>query len=75
MDREVSSFKSQWMEELLRVVHSKVTSMDQEAIETNSQKLRWIENAITTIEKGRSRSSIDSLVVERYREAVKIAQK
>ena len=30
---------------------------------------------ITAIEKGSSRGSIDSLAVERYREAVKIAQK
>ena len=30
---------------------------------------------IATIEKGRSRSSIGSLVVKRYQEAVKIAQK
>ena len=49
--------------------------MDREAIKTNSQKLRWIEIAITAIKKGRSRGSIDSLAIERYREAVEIAQK
>ena len=49
--------------------------MDREAIKTNSQKLRWIEIAITAIKKGRSRGSIDSLAIERYREAVEVAQK
>ena len=49
--------------------------MDQEAIKKNSQKLRWIEIAITVVEKGRSRGLIDSLAVERYGEAVEIAQK
>ena len=49
--------------------------MNRETIETNSQKLRWIKIAITAVEKGRSRGSIDSLTVERYREAIKIAQK
>ena len=28
--------------------------MDLEAIETNSQKLRWIDIALTAVEKGRS---------------------
>ena len=76
------------IEELSRGVHNKETSMDRkaiehletfsmdrEAIETNSQKLWWIEIAITTIEKGKSRGSIDSLAVERFRDAVEIAQK
>ena len=49
--------------------------MDREAIETNSQNFRWIEIAIIAIEKGRSKGSINSLAVERYREAVEIAQK
>ena len=47
--------------------------MDREAIETISQKPRWIEITITAVEKGSSRGSIDSLDVKRYREAVKIA--
>ena len=47
--------------------------MDREAIETNSQKPRWIENAITAIKKGSSRGSIDSLAVERCLVAVEIA--
>ena len=42
----------------------------QDAIETNSQKLRWIENAITAIEKGRSKGLINSLAVERCLEAI-----
>ena len=45
-----------------------------EAIEPNSQKLRWIEIVITAVEKGRSRGSIDSLAIERYRETVETAQ-
>ena len=49
--------------------------MDREAIETNSQNFRWIEIAIIAIEKGRSKGSINSLAVERYWEAVEIAQK
>ena len=47
--------------------------MDRESVEQKSQNPRWIENVITVIEKRRSRGSIDSLVVKRYREAVKIA--
>ena len=49
--------------------------MDQEAIETKSQKPRWIKIAITAIKKRSSKGLIDSLAVERYREAVEIAQK
>ena len=49
--------------------------MDREAIETNSQKSRWIEIAIIAIEKGSSKGSIDSLAVEGCLVAVKIAQK
>ena len=49
--------------------------MDREAIKTNSQKPRWIEIAITAIEKGSSRGLIDSLAVKRCPAAVKIAQK
>ena len=44
--------------------------MDQEAIKTNSQKLCWIKIAITAVEKGRSRGSIDSPAVERYGEVI-----
>ena len=43
------------------------------AIEIESQESRWIEIAITAIEKRSSRGSIDSLAVERYQEAVEIA--
>ena len=38
--------------------------MDQEAVETNSQKSRWIKIVITTIEKGSSIGSTDSLAIE-----------
>ena len=41
-----------------------------EAIETSSRKLWWIEIALTSIEKGRSRGSIDSPAVERYGEVI-----
>ena len=44
--------------------------MDQEAIETNSKKPRWIEIVITAIEKGSSIGSTDSLAIERYQDAV-----
>ena len=37
----------------------------QEAIELDSQKPRWIEITITTIEKKSLRGSIDSLAIER----------
>ena len=47
--------------------------MDREAVEPDSQQPQWIKIAITTIEKGSSRGSIDSLAVERYQEAVEIA--
>ena len=61
----MSRYKSRQME-VSRGVHNKVTSMDREAIETNSQKFRWIKIAIIAVEKGRSRGSIDSLVFKRY---------
>ena len=48
--------------------------MDQESVETNSQKLQWIEIALTFVEKEKSEVSIDSLAVESYREVVEIAQ-
>ena len=57
------------------IKETKTFSMDQEAIETNSQKSRWIKIAIIAIEKGSSRGSIDSLAVERCPAAVEIAQK
>ena len=34
--------------------------MDRESIETNSRKLRWIEIALTSVEKGRSKILMDS---------------
>ena len=70
----------QWIESLSRIYLLDKKFLDesricQEAIETNSQKLRWIEITITAVEKGRSRGSKDSLAVERYQEAVEIVQK
>ena len=72
------------IEMLSRGVHNKRTSMDreaieytetslmdQEAIETKSQKPRWFEIAITTIKKRNSKGLIDSLAVKRYRDCLK----
>ena len=79
--RKVSTTKwPQWIEKLSSIYQVYRNILDgsrscQKAIETNSQKLRWIEIAITVVEKGRSRGSIDSLIIERYREAIEIAQK
>ena len=39
-----------------------------------SQMLWWIEIALTSIEKGRSKISIDSLVIEMCREAVEMCK-
>ena len=39
------------------------------------QKALWIEIALTSVKTRRKRVSMDSLAVERYREAVEIAQK
>ena len=66
------------------IKHIETSSMDQVAVEKlsrlilknleiESQESRWIEFMITAIKKRSSRGSIDTLVVKRYREAVKIA--
>ena len=47
--------------------------MDREAIEPDSQQPQWIKIVVTTIEKGSSRGSIDSLDVERCPTAIEIA--
>ena len=79
--REVSTTKwPRWIEKLLSIYRAFRNFLDGSrscwvAIETNSQNLRWIKIAITSVEKGRSRGSIDSLAIEGYREAVEIAQK
>ena len=52
------------------IKHIETSSMDQEAIETNSKKPRWIEIVITAIEKGSSIGSTDSLAIERYWDVV-----
>ena len=54
------------IEKVSKGVHSKMTSMDREAIKIESQESRWIEIVITAIKKGSSKGSIDSLAVERY---------
>ena len=61
------------VEVLLRAINGKESSMDRiaieqiesflmdrESIETNSRKLRWIEIALTSVEKGRSKILMDS---------------
>ena len=42
-----------------------------EAIETNSRKLRWIEIALTSVEKGRSKISMDSYLSISYQNVQK----
>jgi len=69
--------KLRWIEKLSSIYQASKNFLDgsssyREAIKIESQESRWIEIAITTIEKGSSKGSIDSLVVERYREAVEI---
>ena len=76
--REVSTAKwPRWIEKLLSIYRRDRNFLNgsrscQEAIETNSQKLWWIEIALTAVEKGRLRDSIDSLIVERYQEAIEM---
>ena len=58
-----------WIEQLSRIYWADRKFLDGsricwEAIETNSQKFRWIEVTLTSIEKGSSKISINSLVVE-----------
>ena len=55
------------------IEHTETSSMDREAIETNSQKARWNEIAIIAIDKGSSGGSTDRLAIERYQEVVEIA--
>ena len=61
------------------IEHTETSSMDREAVKKLLRQvlkiLWWIKIAITAVEKRRSRGSIDSLAVERCREAVEIAQK
>ena len=77
--REVSIAKGpRWIEKLLSIYQAYRNFLDglsrcSEAIQIKSQESRWIEFAIITIEKRSSKGSIDSLVVERYREVVEIA--
>ena len=69
-----------WIEKLSSKYRGDINFLDEsrscrEVIKTNSQKPRWIEIAITAIEKESSRGSIDSLAVEKCLAAVEIAQK
>ena len=69
-----------WIEKLSSIYQANRNFLNgsrscQEGIETNSQKRRWIKNVITSVEKGRSRGSIDSLAIERYREDVEMLKK
>ena len=75
--QELSTAKwPQWIEQLLRIYQVVKKFLNGSriygaAIETNSQKLQWIEIALTFVEKGRSKISIDSLAIERCREVQK----
>ena len=77
--REVSIAKGpRWIEKLLSIYRAYRNFLDGlsscwEAIQIESQESRWIEFAITAIEKRSSKGLIDSLAVERYREVVEIA--
>ena len=68
--RDLSTAKwPQWIEMLLSIYQAVKnflvgSRICWEAIETNSQKFRWIEVTLTSIEKGSSKISIDSLAVE-----------
>ena len=64
--RELSmAKKSRWIKQLLSIYWADRKFLDgsricREAIETNSRKLRWIEIALTSVEKWQSKSSMDS---------------
>ena len=79
--QEVSTAKwPWWIEKLSSIYWANRNFLNRsrscrEGIETNSQKLRWIEIVITVVEKGRSRGLIDSLAIERYREVVEMLKK
>ena len=77
---EKLSSKSQprWIENLSRIYQPNRKFLNgsricRAAIEIESKESRWIEIAITVIKKRDSRGLIDSLSVDRYREAVEIA--
>ena len=66
-----SRSQPRWIENLSRIYRPDRKFLNRDKV----QKARWIKIVLTYIEKEDQRSSIDSLVVERYQEAVKIAQK
>ena len=68
-----------WIENLSRIYRPYRKFLDgsricREAFEIESRKCRWIEIALNSVEKSNPRVSIDSLAVERYREAVKMCK-
>ena len=70
--------KLQCIEKLSSIFRASINSIDgssscRASIEIECQESQWIEIAITAIEKGSSKGSIDSLAVNRYREAIEIA--
>ena len=77
--REVSTAnKLRWINKLSSIYQASRNFLNGssscwEAIKIESQESQWIEIMITAIVKGSSKGSIDSLVVERYREAAEIA--
>ena len=68
---EVSTAKwPQWIEKLSSIYWAYRNFLDRsrscwEAIQKNSQKLQWIKIAITAVEKGGSRGSINSLSIKK----------
>ena len=71
-----SRSQPRWIENLSRIYQPDRKFLDGSriylaGIEIESQESRWIEIAITFIEKRSSRGSIDSLAVKRYRDCLK----
>ena len=64
----VDGKKPWWIEKLSRIHRPEKNFLDgsricQEAIETNSRKFRWIEDAIRSTKKKKSKGSIDSYLL------------
>ena len=72
--------KPWWINKLSRIYRPDINFLDgsricQEAIEANSRKFRWIKDAIRSIEKKKSKGSIDSYLsrfVEKLSSLIKI---
>ena len=77
--RELSTTRRpRWIEQLSSIYRADKKFLNGlricQEVKTNSQKLRWIEIALTSVEKGRSKGSIDSLAVKRCQEVVEMCK-